>query len=72
MIGIVVVTHGRVAEELVNAARTIHGELTGMVAVPLGWGDDASQARAAAADSTTVAWKAAPSSTRSSTKPRRW
>lgn len=44
MIGIVVVTHGRVAEELVSAARTIHGELSGMVAVPLGWGDDASQA----------------------------
>jgi PTS system mannose-specific IIA component len=47
MIGIVVVTHGRVAEELVSAARTIHGELSGMVAVPLGWGDDASQAKAA-------------------------
>ena len=30
MIGIVVVTHGRVAEELVNAARTIHGELPGI------------------------------------------
>jgi PTS system mannose-specific IIA component len=47
MIGIVVVTHGRVAEELVGAARTIHGELSGMVAVPLGWGDDASTASAA-------------------------
>ncbi len=47
MIGIVVVTHGRVAEELVNAARTIHGELPGIVAVPLGWGDDASAASAA-------------------------
>ncbi len=47
MIGIVVVTHGRVAEELVNAARTIHGEIPGIVAVPLGWGDDASQAASA-------------------------
>ena len=47
MIGIVVVTHGRVAEELVNAARTIHGELPGIVAVPLGWGDDAAAASAA-------------------------
>ena len=47
MIGIVVVTHGRVAEELVSAARTIQGDLSGMVAVPLGWGDDASQATAA-------------------------
>jgi PTS system mannose-specific IIA component len=41
MIAIVVVTHGRLAEELVTAARTIHGELPGLVAVSLGWGDDA-------------------------------
>jgi mannose PTS system EIIA component len=41
MIGIVVVTHGRVAEELVVAARTIHGELPGIAAVSIGWGDDA-------------------------------
>ena len=47
MIGIVVVTHGRVAEELVSAARTIHGEISGIVAVPLGWADDASQAASA-------------------------
>jgi len=47
MIAIVVVTHGKVAEELVNAARTIHGELPGIVAVPLGWGDDAATASAA-------------------------
>jgi PTS system mannose-specific IIA component len=47
MIAIVVVTHGRVAEELVNAVRTIHGELPGIVAVPLGWGDDAATASAA-------------------------
>ena len=33
MIGIVVVTHGRVAEELVNAARTIVGELPAIAAV---------------------------------------
>ena len=44
MIAIVVVTHGRLAEELVSAARTIHGELPGLVAVPLGWGDDAATA----------------------------
>ena len=44
MIGIVVVTHGRVAEELVNAARTIHGELPGIVGVSIGWGDDAKAA----------------------------
>jgi len=47
MIGIVVVTHGRVAEELVNAARTIHGELPGIVAVSIGWADDAAAASAA-------------------------
>jgi len=47
MIAIVVVTHGRLAEELVSAARTIHGELPGLVAVPLGWGDDAATASSA-------------------------
>jgi PTS system mannose-specific IIA component len=40
MIGIVVVTHGRLAEELVNAARTIVGELPGIAAVSIGWSDD--------------------------------
>jgi len=47
MIGIVVVTHGRLAEELVSAARTIHGELPRVAAVSLGWGDDAAAAGAA-------------------------
>jgi PTS system mannose-specific IIA component len=47
MIGIVVITHGRVAEELVSAARTIHGELPGIAAVSLGWKDDAAAASAA-------------------------
>ena len=47
MIAIVVVTHGRLAEELVSAARTIHGELPGLLAVPLGWGDDAATASSA-------------------------
>ena len=40
MIGIVVVSHGRVAEELVNAARTIVGEIPSIAAVSIGWGDD--------------------------------
>lgn len=44
MIGIVVVTHGRVAEELVNAARTIVGELPGVTAVSIGWADDVAAA----------------------------
>ena len=47
MIGIVVVTHGQVAEELVNAARTIVGEIPAIVAVSIGWGDDAAEANAA-------------------------
>lgn len=45
MIGIVVVTHGRVAEELVNAARTIVGEIPAIAAVSIGWSDDVAAAR---------------------------
>jgi len=41
MIGIVVVMHGQVAEELVNAARTIVGEIPAIQAVALGWSADA-------------------------------
>jgi PTS system mannose-specific IIA component len=47
MIGIVVVTHGRIAEELVNAARTIVGELPAVAAVSIGWTDDPAAANAA-------------------------
>ena len=47
MIGIVVVTHGQVAEELVNAARTIVGDIPAIVAVSIGWGDDPAAADAA-------------------------
>ena len=47
MIGIVVVTHGRVAEELVNAARTIVGEIPAIAAVSIGWSDDVKVAREA-------------------------
>ena len=47
MIGIVVVTHGRIAEELVNAARTIVGDIPAIAAVSIGWGDDPSVAREA-------------------------
>ena len=45
MIGIVVITHGRLAEELVNAARTIVGEIPAIVAVSMGWSDDVAAAR---------------------------
>jgi len=47
MIGIVVVTHGGIAEELVNAARTIVGDLPRVAAVSIGWGDDPAAADAA-------------------------
>jgi PTS system mannose-specific IIA component len=47
VIGIVVVTHGRLAEELVNAARTIVGEIPAIAAVSIGWSDDMAEARAA-------------------------
>ena len=40
MIGIVVVTHGQLAEELVNAARTIVGDIPSIAAVSIGWADD--------------------------------
>jgi PTS system mannose-specific IIA component len=47
MNGIVVVTHGRLAEELVNAARQIVGEVPSICAVSIGWGDDVAAAREA-------------------------
>ena len=47
MIGIVVVTHGQVAEELVNVARTIVGEIPAIAAVSIGWSDDPAAAKAA-------------------------
>ncbi|HKC13781.1 MAG TPA: PTS fructose transporter subunit IIA [Vicinamibacteria bacterium] len=49
MIGIVVVTHGRVAEELVQAARAIVGEIPAIAAVSIGWSDDVSVAKEAIA-----------------------
>ena len=47
MIGIVVVTHGRIAEELVVAARTIVGDVPSIAAVSIGWGDDPAAANGA-------------------------
>jgi len=40
MIGGLIVTHGRLAIELVNAAEMIVGEIHGIAAVSLGWHDD--------------------------------
>ena len=45
MIGIVVVCHGQVAGELVNAARNIVGEVPAIAAVSIAWTDDMSAAR---------------------------
>jgi PTS system mannose-specific IIA component len=45
MIGIVVVTHGQLAIELVNAAETIVGDLPQFAAVSIGWHDDVDDAR---------------------------
>ena len=47
MIGIVVVTHGALAGELVNAARTIVGDIPNIAAVSIGWTDDMVAAREA-------------------------
>ncbi len=47
MIGILVVTHGRVAEELVNATRNIVGEVPAIAAVSIGWSDDPAAANSA-------------------------
>jgi PTS system mannose-specific IIA component len=44
MLGLLVVTHGRVAEELVASARTIVGEVEGLEAVSIDWNDDVDEA----------------------------
>jgi PTS system mannose-specific IIA component len=49
MIGIVVVTHGRLAEELVHAARAIVGDIPRIAAVSIGWSDDVGAAHEAVA-----------------------
>jgi PTS system mannose-specific IIA component len=45
VIGVVVVTHGQLATELVNAAEMIVGDLPQFTAVSIGWHDDANDAR---------------------------
>ena len=47
MIGVVVVTHGQLATELVHAAETIVGDLPNFAAVSIGWHEDVQDARAA-------------------------
>jgi PTS system mannose-specific IIA component len=46
-VGVVVVTHGQLATELLNAAEMIVGDLPGFSAVSIGWHDDVDVARAA-------------------------
>jgi PTS system mannose-specific IIA component len=50
MTGIVVVTHGQLAVELVTAAETIVGDLPSITGVSIGWHDDVEVARRAIAD----------------------
>jgi PTS system mannose-specific IIA component len=45
MIGVIVVTHGQLATELVNAAETIVGDLPRFAAVSIGWHEDTHDAR---------------------------
>jgi mannose PTS system EIIA component len=44
-LGVVVVTHGQLATELVNSAEMIVGDLPHFAAVSIGWHDDAEHAR---------------------------
>ena len=45
MIGALIVTHGNLAHELLNAARQIEADVAGMEAVPLEWSDTVDEAR---------------------------
>jgi PTS system mannose-specific IIA component len=44
-VGVVVVSHGQFATELLNAAEMIVGDLPGFIAVSIGWHDDVTVAR---------------------------
>ena len=45
MIGALIVTHGNLAHELLNAARQIEADVDGIEAVPLEWSDTVDEAR---------------------------
>ena len=45
MIGALIVTHGNLAFELLNAAKQIEADVAGIEAVPLDWSDTVDQAR---------------------------
>ena len=46
-VGVVIVTHGQLATELLNAAEMIVGDLPRFTAVSIGWHDDVTMAREA-------------------------
>jgi len=48
-VGVVVITHGQLANELLNAAEMIVGDLPQFAAVSIGWHDDVAVAREAIA-----------------------
>ena len=45
MVGILVATHGRLAEELVNAAQMIVGKTENIATISIGWNDNVAEAR---------------------------
>jgi mannose PTS system EIIA component len=45
LIGALIVTHGNLAYELLNAARQIEADVSGIEAVPLAWSDTVEEAR---------------------------
>lgn len=45
MIGALIVSHGNLAGELLNAARQIEADVAGIEAVPLAWSDSVDEAR---------------------------
>ena len=49
LVGVVIVTHGLLATELLNAAETIVGDLSRFTAVSIGWHDDVPVATSAMA-----------------------
>jgi mannose PTS system EIIA component len=50
LIGALIVTHGNLAYELLNAARQIEADVSGIEAVPLDWNDTVDEARQKIAD----------------------
>jgi PTS system mannose-specific IIA component len=45
LIGALIVTHGNLAHELLNAARQIEADVAGIEAIPLEWNDTVDEAR---------------------------